>query len=332
MCRLPGPQSPVSGGGGEREEPDRQNHRCGDGDLGRLDDFVTKREGGREARGLLTFERWKSFARGRDGEGALAQDFCRHVRKECAIDPSRVGDEDATHEVLTSDGWFWTGDVGVLDDGGHLYIVDRIKDIIIVSGFNVYPAEVENVLLDHPDVRGAVVVGNTYLDTVVNESHFFIDFTPAEIIALAATGDEVVIASRYLGNTEEKTVTIGLAVLTTEMSENPDLYRFRAPSCGFRVKRCLEELPGGSRDLFSCGDFFDVVSCADEVGVTLSRGRIDGARRKHYIDARGDARISGACNRHGIRNVRHIAFEYSEVRDLEVVRNRVVVLDHQRRR
>ncbi|NNC78789.1 MAG: AMP-binding protein, partial [Acidimicrobiales bacterium] len=56
-------------------------------------------------------------------------------------------DDDATHNVLTSDGWFWTGDVGVLDDDGHVYIVDRIKDIIIVSGFNVYPAEVENVLL-----------------------------------------------------------------------------------------------------------------------------------------------------------------------------------------
>lgn len=74
-------------------------------------------------------------------------------------------DEDATHEVLTADGWFWTGDVGVLDDGGHLYIVDRIKDIIIVSGFNVYPAEVENALLEHPEVRGAVVVGGTDLDT-----------------------------------------------------------------------------------------------------------------------------------------------------------------------
>ena len=67
--------------------------------------------------------------------------------------------------MLTEDGWFWTGDVGVLDDSDHLYIVDRIKDIIIVSGFNVYPAEVENVLLEHPDVRGAVVVGNIHLDT-----------------------------------------------------------------------------------------------------------------------------------------------------------------------
>ena len=74
-------------------------------------------------------------------------------------------DADATDAVLTPDGWFWTGDVGVLDDSGHLYIVDRIKDIIIVSGFNVYPAEVENVLLEHPGVRGAVVVGGPHLDT-----------------------------------------------------------------------------------------------------------------------------------------------------------------------
>jgi long-chain acyl-CoA synthetase len=74
-------------------------------------------------------------------------------------------DEAATQDVLTPDGWFWTGDVGVLDEEGRLYIVDRLKDIIIVSGFNVYPAEVENVLLEHPDVRGAVVVGTIHLDT-----------------------------------------------------------------------------------------------------------------------------------------------------------------------
>ncbi len=74
-------------------------------------------------------------------------------------------DTEATEAVLTPDGWFWTGDVGVLDEDGRLYIVDRIKDIIIVSGFNVYPAEVENVLLEHPDVRGAVVVGTIHLDT-----------------------------------------------------------------------------------------------------------------------------------------------------------------------
>ncbi|MEM7273894.1 MAG: AMP-binding protein [Actinomycetota bacterium] len=72
---------------------------------------------------------------------------------------------DLTDAVLTGDGWFWTGDVGVFDDEGYLFLVDRIKDIIIVSGFNVYPAEVESVLMDHPAVKGAVVVGTEHGET-----------------------------------------------------------------------------------------------------------------------------------------------------------------------
>ncbi len=67
-----------------------------------------------------------------------------------------------TSQVLTEDGWFWTGDVGVFDSDGYLYLVDRVKDLIIVSGFNVYPADVENVIMEHPDVRGAVVVGTPH--------------------------------------------------------------------------------------------------------------------------------------------------------------------------
>jgi long-chain acyl-CoA synthetase len=70
-----------------------------------------------------------------------------------------------TEAVLTDDGWFWTGDVGVFDEDGYLYLVDRIKDLIIVSGFNVYPSEVEGVLMQHPAVRGAVVVGEADVDT-----------------------------------------------------------------------------------------------------------------------------------------------------------------------
>ena len=62
-------------------------------------------------------------------------------------------------DSLTEDGWLWTGDIGVIDDDGYLFLIDRSKDIIIVSGFNVYPAEVESVLAQHPDVHGAVVVG-----------------------------------------------------------------------------------------------------------------------------------------------------------------------------
>jgi long-chain acyl-CoA synthetase len=70
-----------------------------------------------------------------------------------------LDDVATTESVLTADGWLWTGDVGIFDDDGYLYLVDRIKDVVIVSGFNVYPAEVENVLMRHPDVTGAIVTG-----------------------------------------------------------------------------------------------------------------------------------------------------------------------------
>ncbi|WP_246372111.1 class I adenylate-forming enzyme family protein [Nocardioides pelophilus] len=58
-----------------------------------------------------------------------------------------------------ADGWWATGDVGVLDDAGDLHLVDRVKDLVIVSGFNVYPTEVEAVLLEVPGVRHAAVIG-----------------------------------------------------------------------------------------------------------------------------------------------------------------------------
>jgi long-chain acyl-CoA synthetase len=73
--------------------------------------------------------------------------------------PGYWRNEDATATALTEDGWLRTGDVAVVDDDGWLYIVDRVKDLIIVSGFNVYPAEVEEVLLEHPGVAAVAVVG-----------------------------------------------------------------------------------------------------------------------------------------------------------------------------
>ncbi|MCK1394455.1 long-chain-fatty-acid--CoA ligase [Bradyrhizobium sp. 1] len=57
------------------------------------------------------------------------------------------------------DGWFHTGDAGYTDEAGYLYIHDRIKDMIISGGENVYPAEIENVLSDHPAVKDVAVIG-----------------------------------------------------------------------------------------------------------------------------------------------------------------------------
>lgn len=67
--------------------------------------------------------------------------------------------EELTRQVFTDDGWFKTGDVAVQDEDGYLYLVDRKRDLIIVSGFNVFPAEVEEALKEHPDVVEAGVIG-----------------------------------------------------------------------------------------------------------------------------------------------------------------------------
>ncbi|MFP5309741.1 MAG: long-chain-fatty-acid--CoA ligase [Actinomycetes bacterium] len=68
-------------------------------------------------------------------------------------------DPEGTAEALAEGGWLRTGDVGVRDADGYLYLVDRKKDLVIVSGFNVYPREVERVLYAHGDVAEAAVVG-----------------------------------------------------------------------------------------------------------------------------------------------------------------------------
>lgn len=70
-----------------------------------------------------------------------------------------LDDPEATTRVLDTSGWLHTGDMAVVDDDGVLYLVDRAKDLVIVSGFNVFPAEVERVLETHPSVADAGVVG-----------------------------------------------------------------------------------------------------------------------------------------------------------------------------
>jgi acyl-CoA synthetase (AMP-forming)/AMP-acid ligase II len=68
-------------------------------------------------------------------------------------------DPAATEEAIDGEGWLHTGDVGVMDEAGNLRITDRIKDMYVVGGFNAYPAEIEQVLVQHPAVSEAAVIG-----------------------------------------------------------------------------------------------------------------------------------------------------------------------------
>ena len=66
---------------------------------------------------------------------------------------------DATAAAIDPEGWFHTGDVGFFDEEGFLFIADRLKDMVITGGENVYPAEVESVLYDHPAINEIAVIG-----------------------------------------------------------------------------------------------------------------------------------------------------------------------------
>ena len=61
--------------------------------------------------------------------------------------------------IAFKDGWFYTGDIGYMDDEGYLFIVDRKKDMIIAGGYNIYPRDIDEVLYEHPDVQEACAVG-----------------------------------------------------------------------------------------------------------------------------------------------------------------------------
>jgi acyl-CoA synthetase (AMP-forming)/AMP-acid ligase II len=76
-----------------------------------------------------------------------------NVMREYFEDPER------TAATIDSDGWLHTGDIGTMDEDGYVAITDRKKDMFIVGGFNAYPAEIENLLLSHPDIAQVAVVG-----------------------------------------------------------------------------------------------------------------------------------------------------------------------------
>ncbi len=68
-------------------------------------------------------------------------------------------DPEQTAKAIDDQGWLHTGDIGVMDDAGNLTITDRVKDMFICGGFNAYPAEIENLMADHPDLAQVAVVG-----------------------------------------------------------------------------------------------------------------------------------------------------------------------------
>ncbi|MGH1373958.1 MAG: acyl-CoA synthetase [Cellvibrionaceae bacterium] len=101
--------------------------------------------------------------------------FVRIVDKDNkALDPSEIGEvciqgpnvmkgywnrPEATSEAIDQEGWFHSGDMGYLDVDGYLFLCDRLKDMVISGGENVYPAEVESVLYAHPSIKEVAVIG-----------------------------------------------------------------------------------------------------------------------------------------------------------------------------
>jgi long-chain acyl-CoA synthetase len=96
-----------------------------------------------------------------DGDGAdvLVGDPGEILVKGPNVFQGYWNDADATNACIDADGWLHTGDIALVDDEGFLFLVDRAKDLIIVSGFNVFPAEVEEVLLELDGVAECAVVG-----------------------------------------------------------------------------------------------------------------------------------------------------------------------------
>ena len=101
---------------------------------------------------------------GPDGAPMPAQDVGEVWLRGRCIMKGYYKDPERTSEVLTPDGWFRTGDLGALDDRGWLTISGRLKELIIRSGFNVYPPEIEGVLTKHASVALAAVVGRRTAD------------------------------------------------------------------------------------------------------------------------------------------------------------------------
>ena len=95
----------------------------------------------------------------RDGNGVADGSVGEILVRGFNVMQGYFNDAQGTAEALTDDGWLRTGDVGEMDESGYVRITGRIKEMFIVGGFNCYPAEIENVILTHPDVAEVAVIG-----------------------------------------------------------------------------------------------------------------------------------------------------------------------------
>ncbi|MDH4121557.1 MAG: long-chain fatty acid--CoA ligase [Deltaproteobacteria bacterium] len=95
---------------------------------------------------------------GQDGKPVPVNEVGEVVIRGHNVTKGYINRPEQTREAIQN-GWFHSGDLGKMDDEGYLYIVDRLKDMVLRGGFNVYPREVEEVLMTHPAVSMAAVVG-----------------------------------------------------------------------------------------------------------------------------------------------------------------------------
>jgi malonyl-CoA/methylmalonyl-CoA synthetase len=148
----------------------------------------------------------------------------------------------ANAEAFTADGWFRTGDIGELDADGYLRLVGRASDLIITGGYNVYPREVEDAVLAHPDVVDAAVVGipdDTWGETVVAYVVLRADLAAgradAEGIAAALTAH---VASRLAAYKRPRSWTVvpelprnAMGKVRRDLLRPPSLTSLITPSC-----------------------------------------------------------------------------------------------------
>jgi acyl-CoA synthetase (AMP-forming)/AMP-acid ligase II len=83
-------------------------------------------------------------------------------------------DPNATKETIDKDGWLHTGDLARMDEEGYIYIVDRKKNMIVRGGENVYPAEIENVLHEHPAILEVAVIGIPHAELGQDQKAFVV--------------------------------------------------------------------------------------------------------------------------------------------------------------